>query len=105
MKKHTIAATVAGAVLVLGAAGGAVALASSDDEGSPAATPQEQQVVSAAVAATGGGEANAVERDSEKGATWEVEVSKTDGSTVDVRLDENLHVIAIDADHEDANGR
>ena len=42
----------------------------------------------AALKATGGGTVNATERDSEKGATFEVEVTKPDGSTVDVRPDD-----------------
>jgi hypothetical protein len=41
-----------------------------------------------------------VERDGEKGATWEVEVRKPDGSTVDVRLDADLGKVAIDGDSE-----
>ena len=44
------------------------------------------------------GTANAVERDSEKGATWEVEITGTDGKTVDVRLDENYKVMAVEGD-------
>ena len=103
MKKQTIGATIAGAALAIGVAGGAVALASDDDQGHPPSSAEEQQVVDAALAETGGGEANAVERDTEKGATWEVEVTKTDGTTVDVRLDGNLHVVAVDGDHEDGN--
>jgi uncharacterized membrane protein YkoI len=105
MKKRTIGATIAGAALAAGLASGAVALASGDDEGRPASTPEEQRVVAAALAETGGGHANAVERDGEKGATWEVEVTKADGTTVDVRLDAKLGVVAVDNDQEDSNGR
>ena len=47
------------------------------------------------------GTANAVERDSEDGATWEVEITGTDGRTVDVRLDENYEVMAVEGDGED----
>ena len=47
------------------------------------------------------GTANAVERDSEDGATWEVEVTGTDGKTVDVRLDETYKVVAVEGDGED----
>ncbi len=54
----------------------------------------------AALKLTGGGRVNAVERDSEKGATYEVEVTRKDGSTVDVRLDENFKLVAIDGDSE-----
>jgi len=105
MRKRTIAMAITSAVLAFGAAGGAVALASSDGAASPASTTDEQRAVAAAMTAIPGSEANSVERDHEKGATWEVEVTKADGSTVDVRLDGDLHVIAIDADQEDANGR
>jgi hypothetical protein len=45
------------------------------------------RATAAALETTGGGRANSVERDSENGATWEVEVTKRDGTTVDVRLD------------------
>jgi hypothetical protein len=62
--------------------------------------PRAQRAVAAALAITGGGTANAVERDSENGATWEVEVAKTDGTTVDVRLDRNFNLVVIEADSE-----
>jgi hypothetical protein len=45
-----------------------------------------------------------VERDGENGATWEVEVTKPNGKTVDVRLDENYQVVVIEGDGEDAAG-
>ena len=51
-----------------------------------------------------GGTANGVERDGENGATWEVEVTKPNGKTVDVRLDENYKVVVIEGDGEDADG-
>lgn len=44
------------------------------------------------------GTANAVERDSENGATWEVEITGNDGRTVDVRLDESYRVVAVEGD-------
>ena len=46
---------------------------------------------------------NAVERDSEKGATYEVEVTRTDGTTVDVRLDDSFNVIVLDGDSEQSD--
>ncbi len=54
----------------------------------------------AALAETGGGDVSAMERDGENGATYEVEVVKSDGSQVDVRLDDQLNVVAVDADGE-----
>jgi hypothetical protein len=42
-----------------------------------------------------------VERDSEDGATWEVEVTRADGRTVDVRLDGDYRLVVVEADGED----
>jgi hypothetical protein len=58
----------------------------------------------AALAHLGGGHANAVERDSEDGAVWEVEVTKPDGKTVDVRLDGNYGVVVVEGDSETQDG-
>ena len=55
----------------------------------------------AALAKTGGGKVTGSERDTEHGATYEIEVTKADGSQVDVRLDDQYKVVAVDADHED----
>jgi uncharacterized membrane protein YkoI len=55
-----------------------------------------------AAAGTGGGHVNQTERDSENGATYEVEVKKPDGSQVDVRLDGNYKVVVIERDQEDS---
>jgi hypothetical protein len=92
---------VSGAVLAIagGGAGAAAALGGGDDEGG-ATGPDAQRATRSALAITQGGHANAVERDSENGATWEVEVTKTDGTTVDVRLDENYKLVVVEADGE-----
>ena len=88
------------AVTALGAATyGGVALASGGDDGGGASGPAAEQAKAAAIAAVGG-TANAVERDSENGATWEVEVAKTDGSVVDVRLDASFNVVVVEGDTE-----
>jgi hypothetical protein len=100
MNKRTIGAALAGALLATGVAGGAVALASGGDSEGGATGPDADRAVAAALAETGANKANAVERDSEQGATWEVEVTKPDGSTVDVRLDADFHVIVVDPDTE-----
>ena len=52
----------------------------------------------AAAAAETGGKAGDVERDDEKGATYEVEVTKPDGKQADVRLDDQFKVVAVDED-------
>jgi hypothetical protein len=103
MKKRTIATVVAGTVVATGLTGGAIALAGAGgDDGEGSVTgPDVDRAVAAALAETGGGKANAVERDSENGAVWEVEVTKPDGSQVDVRLDGNMHVVVVEPDTED----
>ena len=66
--------------------------------------PGANKAKAAAVALFPGGHANAVERDSENGATWEVEVRKADGSTVDVRLDSSYHTVVVEPDSEAQGG-
>jgi hypothetical protein len=101
MKRKWIAAGATGAVLAIGGGGAALAVGGSD---SSASGPTAHKAVAAALAATGGGRANSVERDDENGATYEVEVTKTDGSTVDVRLGADFHVIVIESDSEQGDG-
>ena len=78
-----------------------VAVATGADDGNETVTgPQAEQAKEAALALTNGGTANSVERDSENGATWEVEVTRSTGDTVDVRLDENYMLVVIEGDSE-----
>jgi hypothetical protein len=92
---------VAGLVVAATAATGAAAIAGVGDDGDSNVTgPQADRATAAALEATGGGHANSVERDSENGATWEVEVTRPDGKTVDVRLDERYKVVVIESDSE-----
>lgn len=99
-KRATIA--IAGAVAVVGIAAGGAAVATSGDDDGPAShdyTPAQRKAAeAAALEATGGGSVNSTEIDHENGATYEVEVRKPDGSTVDVRLDAGYAVVVIEAD-------
>ena len=99
MRKWVIAGIV-GLVAVGTIAGGAIAFASGNDSERTVTGRQADRAIQAALAATGGGTANAVERDNESGATWEVEVSTPDGRIVDVRLDASFSVITVDGDNE-----
>jgi uncharacterized membrane protein YkoI len=88
------------ALLAMGTiAAGAIALASGDSDVNVTGA-QADRAVKAALSATSGGTANSVELDSENGAKWEVEVTKPDGSTVDVRLGDDYNVIVIEEDSE-----
>lgn len=100
MQKRTLAAAI-GLALASAMAVGGVALANGgDDSEGTVSGPNADKATTAALEATGGGTANSVERDGENGATWEVEVTRTDGTTVDVRLDENFDVVVIEGDSE-----
>jgi hypothetical protein len=96
---------VPGAILAIAAGGAGVAAATGDgDDGDATATgPGADRATQAALTITHGGTANSVERDSENGATWEVEVTKPDGNTVDVRLDENYGLVVVEGDSETAD--
>ncbi len=89
--------------LAAGGAGAAVA-AGAGDEGGAASGPGAKKATDAALAMFPGGHANAVERDGENGATWEVEVRKSDGQTVDVRLDAGYKKVVVEPDSGDAGG-
>ena len=98
-KKLTIGAATLAALL----AGGGVAMAAGRDDGGPVPAQERSRAVTAALNATDGGTANSVERDSENGATWEVEVTRarrfrpsTSGST------RSYQVVVIESDHEDS---
>ena len=97
--KKLLAGLAAVASLALG--GAALPRATSGDPESTASidSTTAARARAAAVAATGG-EPGHIERDGEKGATYEVEVTKPDGSQVDVRLDERFDVVAVEADSE-----
>lgn len=99
---------VAAAVVAIGAGTGvALATAGGEDDSGDATEqvsgPDAAKAKAAALDLTGGGTANAVERDDEDGAVWEVEVTKPDGSTVDVRLDADYGKVAIESDDEEAD--
>jgi len=94
----------AGAGMVLAVAGGGIAVATAGDDGPSSHQYTQEQAdaaTRAALEATGGGTANSVETDHENGATYEVEVTKPDGSTVDVRLGDRFDVITVESDRED----
>ncbi|MDQ6751630.1 MAG: hypothetical protein M3Z33_12895 [Actinomycetota bacterium] len=91
-RKHLI---VGGVVFALAAGGAGAASAIGSDHDRAVAGTSSDQARSAALRYTGGGRAGIVEADTEHGATWGVEVTKPDGSPVDVRLDARYKLIEI----------
>jgi uncharacterized membrane protein YkoI len=101
--RKLVVISAATAALAAGGAGTAIALGG--DDGDRQATGAEADRASAAaLAITDGGTANAVERDGENGATWEVEVTKPDGKTVEVRLDDRFKLVIVESDSEHESG-
>jgi uncharacterized membrane protein YkoI len=88
------------AVVALSAAGTGVALSSNDDDGTevPIAGVELEKASAAALAFTGGGTVAETEVGDEE-SYYEVEVTKLDGSSVDVQLDEQFNVV--DATEDD----
>ena len=105
MIKNRTKLAIAVGVVGVAAGGGAYAWAGGGDDGDENVTGLgADRARAAALAHLGGGKANAVERDSEDGATWEVEVTKSNGETVDVRLDANYGVVVVEGDSENDAG-
>jgi hypothetical protein len=110
MKKRVIvivAGIAAVAALVLGGAAiaGSQGVGPFGDDEASLTGPNADRATAAALKITGGGKANAVERDSEHGATYEVEVTKPDGETVDVYLDASYNLVSVDSDSEENDDR
>jgi uncharacterized membrane protein YkoI len=99
------------AVAVLAVGGAAIAgAAGGDDDASdePIAGKALDRASAAALAETGGGKVTETEVGDEEGA-YEVEVTRADGSQVDVHLDEDFNVLGSAGDddgsgEDDSNG-
>ena len=98
-----LAVAAGAAAIVAGGAGIAVAGGSGEDaaEGPDRAITGDalQKASEAALAETGGGRVTGSEVGDEE-SYYEVEVTKDDGSQVDVQLDENFSVVGSKADRE-----
>jgi hypothetical protein len=106
MRINTKVAVIGGAAAIVAAgAGVAVAGGNSDaTEGPDVAITGDalQKASDAALAETGGGRVTGTEVGDEE-SYYEVEVTRADGSQVDVQLDENFAVVGSTTDHEDSD--
>src|SRR5688500_18488005 len=96
-----IAVLVAGGTAIAGAAGGDDDRGDRGDDRAITGTALER-AGDAALKATGGGKVTETEQGDEE-SYYEVEVTKPDGSEVDVQLDRAFRVVGTKADHEDGN--
>ncbi len=95
----------AGAIVALAVVGSVASIAASggDDKEVPITGTALDQASDAALAHTGGGRVTETEAGDEDGA-YEVEVTRDDGSQVDVHLDADFNVIGDEADAADDEG-
>ncbi len=104
MRKIPVAIVVVAALSAGGAAWATSGrVTAGDDRDESVSGPGAERAGAAAVAHLGGGRVTGVERESEGREAWEVEVTRADGSTVDVSLDESYGVIASAPDFEGAD--
>jgi uncharacterized membrane protein YkoI len=100
--KLTIAAA---AVVAVAGAGAGIAVATGDDDATdkPITGSALERASAAALDHTGGGRVTETEVGDEEGY-YEVEVTRPDGSQVDVHLDRNFDVTGDQADDDDGSG-
>jgi hypothetical protein len=89
----------AGIAVAAALAGGGAALATAGEDHSVSG-PNADRARTAAVRYAGGGRGGSVELDGEHGATYDVEVHRSNGSTVDVWLDNAFKPITSELDSE-----
>lgn len=88
-------------LLVLGVGGTAYALSRDDDrDDRPIPAQDRERAEQAALDETGGGRVTDTEVDDEE-SKYEVEVTRDDGTQVDVQLDENFNVVSSETDGPD----
>ena len=111
MRNRIKGAIIAGGVVAALAAGGvaiAGAAAAGGDDGTRRDRPITGQALdrasAAALAETGGGKVTETEVGDEEGA-YEVEVTRADGSQVDVHLDQDFTVVGSERDGRQDDGR
>jgi hypothetical protein len=104
MKKRTKALVIGGLVLALGGAGASYAIATGGDSSQPISGAALDRASRVALADTGGGRVTGSEVGDEE-SHYQVEVTKSDGSQVDVQLDRDFHVVGSSADSEASGGR
>lgn len=89
-------------VAVLGAGGVAVAATAGGDDLGGA---DRDRVGAAAVEFAGGGTVTDAETSDDRGTAYEVDVTREDGTEVEVHLDEDLQVVRSDEDRDDDGDR
>jgi uncharacterized membrane protein YkoI len=97
--RKRLAAVIVGTTLATaGAVGAAAAMAGDDDAtGRPIPATDREQAEEAALTETGGGQVTDTEVGDEE-SLYEVEVTRDDGTQVDVQLDKDFNVVGTEED-------
>jgi uncharacterized membrane protein YkoI len=96
----------AAVVMLLALSGAGIAYANGGDSEEQLSGPEAQKAKSAAIAAVGGGTVSEVERDDGNGTgAFEVEVTREDGSQLEVHLDSDYDVVGQQADEDGPNDK
>ena len=104
VKTLVIAAAVVAMLLALGGAG--IAYANGGDSEEQLTGPKADEAKSSAIAAVGGGTVTEVERDDGNGTgAFEVEVTRDDGSQLEVHLDRGYNVVGQEPDEDGPNDK
>jgi uncharacterized membrane protein YkoI len=104
LRTLVIAAGVVAMLVALGGAG--IAYANGGDSEEQLTGPDAEKAKSAAIGAVGGGTVTEVERDDGNGTgTFEVEVTREDGSQLEVHLDGAYNVVGQEADEDGPNDK
>ena len=104
LNARTLVIAAAVAMLVALGVGAGIAYAAGGDSGEQLTGPDAQKAKSAAIAAVGGGTVTEVERDDGNGTgAFEVEVTRDDGSQLEVHLDGGYDVVGQQADEDGPN--
>jgi uncharacterized membrane protein YkoI len=98
-RKNLVIAGACVAALAAGGAGVAAATGGGDDSEQPITGSALDQAKAAALAETGGGTVTETESGDEE-SFYEVEVTRDDGSQVDVQLDRDFDVVGSETDDE-----
>jgi hypothetical protein len=99
MRKRTKLLIVGASVLALAAGGAGVAVATGGDDSHPITGKALDEASAIALKATGGGTVTETEVGDEE-SYYQVEVTKADGSQVDVQLDRGFNLVGQSADRE-----
>jgi uncharacterized membrane protein YkoI len=102
MSRRTKIMLVGATVLALGAGGAGLAIAGDDDDGTETAITGSalERASAAALEETGGGTVSETEVGDEE-SYYEVEVTRDDGSQVDVQLDRDFQVVGSESDSDE----